>query len=121
MRISLCCLSLLAAPQAFAQQAPAPQGGDVVRAADDAFGRRVGVEDVGLYSEAEVRGFDLQSAGNYRIEDHYFVRATGLPLTLIDGTAIRVGANGLRTDFAAPSGVVQYDLPDAAAGTQGRI
>jgi iron complex outermembrane receptor protein len=121
MRISLCCLSLLAAPQAFAQQAPAPQGRDVVRAADDAFGRRVGVEDVGLYSEAEVRGFDLQSAGNYRVEDHYFVRATGLPLTLIDGTAIRVGANGLRTDFAAPSGVVQYDLPDAAPGTQGRI
>lgn len=120
MRISLCCLSLLSVPEALAQQAP-PQGRDVVRAADDAFGRRVGIEDVGLYSEGEVRGFDLQSAGNYRIEDHYFVRATGLPLTLIDGTAIRVGANGLRTDFAAPSGVVQYDLPDAVPGTRGRV
>ena len=121
MRISLCCLSLLASPQALAQQVPAPQGRDVVGAADDAFGRRVGIEDVGLYSESEVRGFDLQSAGNYRIEDHYFVRAAGLPLTLIDGTAIRVGANGLRTDFAAPSGVVQYDLPDMEIGTRGRI
>jgi iron complex outermembrane receptor protein len=124
MRISLCCLSLLAAPETLAQQAqpaPAPQPRDVVRAADDAFGRRVGIEDVGLYSEGEVRGFDLQSAGNYRIEDHYFVRATGLPLTLIDGTAIRVGANGLRTDFAAPSGVVQYDLPEATPGTRARI
>ncbi|NIJ20516.1 iron complex outermembrane receptor protein [Sphingomonas naasensis] len=126
MRISLCCLSLLATPEAWAQQAqpvpaPVPQGRDVVRAADDAFGRRVGIEDVGLYSESEVRGFDLQSAGNYRIEDHYFVRAIGLPLTLIDGTAIRVGANGLRTDFAAPSGVVQYDLPDVAPGTRARV
>lgn len=128
MHVSLYCLSLLVVPDALAQRAqpapvptPTPQGRDVVRAADDAFGRRVGIEDVGLYSESEVRGFDLQSAGNYRIEDHYFVRATGLPLTLIDGTAIRVGANGLRTDFAAPSGVVQYDLPDAPAGTRARV
>ncbi len=127
MRCSICCLSLLAAPAAHAQtvaappQAPQPQGRDVVRAADDAFGRRIGIEDVGLYSEGEVRGFDLQSAGNYRIEGHYFVRAAGLILPLTEGTAIRVGANGLRTDFAAPSGVVQYDLPDAAPGMRATI
>lgn len=120
MRICLC-LPLLAASPALAQQAPQPPGRDVVRAADDAFGRRVGIEDVGLYSESEVRGFDLQSAGNYRVEDHYFVRAAGLPLTLLDGTAIRVGANGLRTDFAAPSGVVRYDLPEAQPGLGARI
>jgi iron complex outermembrane receptor protein len=119
MRICLC-LSLAVAPQALAQQAR-PPGRDVVRAADDAFGRRVGIEDVGLYSESEVRGFDLQSAGNYRVEDHYFVRAAGLPLTLLDGTAIRVGANGLRTDFAAPSGVVRYDLPEAQPGVGARV
>jgi iron complex outermembrane receptor protein len=123
MRRSICFLSLLAAPGAHAQQAPAPQAapqgrGDVVRAADDAFGRRIGIEEVGLYSEGEVRGFDLQSAGNYRIEDHYFVRAIGLPLTLQEGTAIRVGANGLRTDFAAPSGVVQFDLAKPEPGAK---
>ncbi|UIJ46363.1 TonB-dependent receptor [Sphingomonas cannabina] len=125
MRCSICCLSLLAAPAAHAQIAispPAqPQNRDVVRAADDAFGRRIGVEEVGLYTESEVRGFDLQSAGNYRIEDHYFVRAAGMLQPLTEGTAIRVGANGLRTDFAAPSGVVQYDLPDGVPGMQATI
>jgi iron complex outermembrane receptor protein len=89
--------------------------GDVVAAADDAFGRRIGIEEVGLYSEGEVRGFDLQAAGNYRIEDHYFARTSGLFVAMNAGTLIRVGANGLRTDFAAPSGVVQYDLPSAAS------
>jgi iron complex outermembrane recepter protein len=129
MRFALSCLALCAAPAApaaFAQTvppppAPAAQGNDVVRAADDAFGRRIGIEDVGLYSEGEVRGFDLQSAGNYRIENHYFVRASGLPVSFLEETAIRVGANGLRTDFAAPSGVVQYDLVRPAPGVGASI
>ncbi|MGK6319269.1 TonB-dependent siderophore receptor [Sphingomonas sp. DT-204] len=125
MRRFICSLSLLAAPAAHAQTAisppPQPQGSDVVRAADDAFGRRIGIEEVGLYTESEVRGFDLQSAGNYRIEDRYFVRAAGMLQPLMEGTVIRVGANGLRTDFAAPSGVVQYDLPDGAPGMQATI
>ena len=54
-------LALGAACAAHAQTARAPQppaNGDVVRAADDAFGRRIGIEEVGLYSEGEVRGFD---------------------------------------------------------------
>ncbi|MGK6356695.1 TonB-dependent siderophore receptor [Sphingomonas sp. DT-207] len=122
MRETICCLSLLAVPSAHAQVAPAlPQSGDVVRASDDAFGRRIGIEEVGLYTESEVRGFDLQSAGNYRIEDHYYVRAAGMLQPVTQGTAIRVGANGLRTDFAAPSGVVQYDLPDGSPGAQATI
>lgn len=124
MRHSLFCLSVLAVPAAYAQTARAPQppaNGDVVRAADDAFGRRVGIEEVGLYSEGEVRGFDLQAAGNYRIEDHYYVRVAGMLQPLNGGTAIRVGANGLRTDFAAPSGVVQYTLPAGGAGTRASL
>lgn len=121
MRASILYLSCFAAPLAQAQTAAPPQGRDVVREADDAFGRRIGVEEVGLYSESEVRGFDLQSAGNYRIEDHYFVRAAGLLQPVTEGIAIRVGASGLRTDFAAPSGVVQYDLPDGLPGAQATI
>ncbi|MBB4839649.1 iron complex outermembrane receptor protein [Sphingomonas kyeonggiensis] len=124
MRHSLFCLSVLAVPTAHAQTARAPQppaNGDVVRAADDAFGRRVGIEEVGLYSEGEVRGFDLQAAGNYRIEDHYYVRVAGMLQPLNGGTAIRVGANGLRTDFAAPSGVVQYTLPAAGGGSRASL
>jgi iron complex outermembrane recepter protein len=124
MRYSVFCLSLLAAPVAQAQTARAPQpasGDDVVRAADDAFGRRIGIEQVGLYSESEVRGFDLQAAGNYRIEDHYYVRVAGMLLPVDGGTAIRVGANGLRTDFAAPSGVVQYSLPGGVNGARASL
>ncbi|WP_448662474.1 TonB-dependent siderophore receptor [Sphingomonas sp. CJ20] len=117
MRCSIL-FSLLVAPAAASGQTVLSpvQARDVLREADDAFGRRIGIEDVGLYSESEVRGFDLQSAGNYRIEDHYFVRAAGLLQPVTEGVAIRVGANGLRTDFAAPSGVVQYDLPDGVRG-----
>lgn len=124
MRCSVFCL-LFAAPAAHAQTARAPQpaagSNDVVRAADDAFGRRIGIEQVGLYSESEVRGFDLQAAGNYRIEDHYYVRVSGMLLPVDGGTAIRVGANGLRTDFAAPSGVVQYSLPAGATGARASL
>ncbi len=126
MRNPVFCLSLLVASAAHAQTAPAqapqpPAGGDVVRAADDAFGRRIGIEEVGLYSESEVRGFDLQAAGNYRIEDHYYVRVAGMLQPLNGGTAIRVGANGLRTDFAAPSGVVQYTLPGSDPGARASL
>lgn len=117
MRCSVLFPLLVAPVVASGQTGPSPvQARDVLREADDAFGRRIGIEDVGLYSESEVRGFDLQSAGNYRIENHYFVRAAGLLQPVTEGIAIRVGANGLRTDFAAPSGVVQYDLPDGVRG-----
>lgn len=123
MRCPLLPLTLLVPAAAHAQSAPAPpaQNRDVVRESDDAFGRRIGVEDVGLYSESEVRGFDLQSAGNYRIEDHYFVRAAGLLQPVTESTAIRVGASALRTDFAAPSGVVQYALADGVPGMHATI
>lgn len=119
MRSSLLCLAILATP-ALAQP-PAPQPRDVVGAADDAFGLRIGIEEVGLYSESEVRGFSLQSAGNFRIGDHYFVRAASPIQPIIQGTRIRVGVNGLRTDFATPSGTLQYDLATAAPGFGGSV
>lgn len=123
MRCLVLSLTLFLAPAAYAQSAsPRPaEARDVVRESDDAFGRRIGIEDVGLYSESEVRGFDLQSAGNYRIEDHYFVRAAGLLQPVTQGTAIRVGVSALRTDFAAPSGVVQYALTDGVPGVHATI
>ena len=84
--------------------------------ADDAFGRLVGVELIGLYSELRVRGFSLENAGNYRIEGNYFVRASPLPYMIRDGTTVRIGVNALRYDFPAPSGVVEYGLRRAAPG-----
>lgn len=51
MRHSIFCLPFLMVPAVHAQTARAPQppaNGDVVSAADDAFGRRIGIEEVGL-------------------------------------------------------------------------
>jgi iron complex outermembrane recepter protein len=90
---------------------------DVVAASDDAFGRRVGVEQIGLYSESNVRGFNLQDAGNYRIEGSYFVRSAAPANPVVAGTTTRVGINALRYDFPAPSGVVDYGLRVAEPGT----
>jgi iron complex outermembrane receptor protein len=97
--------------------APAGAQTGVVEAADDAFGRRIGVESIGLYSEAQVRGFNLQQAGNYRIEGSYFVRSAAPIGPLLGGVVTRIGINALRYDFPSPSGVIEYELRTPAAGT----
>ncbi|WP_407352370.1 hypothetical protein [Luteimonas sp. R10] len=106
LAVVLACLAALFAP-ARAQQ-------EVIGEADDAFGNRIGQESIGLYSESLVRGFSLQQAGNYRIDGAYFVRAAPPPDTIVDGARILVGPAALPVDFPAPSGIVQYRLPDAA-------
>lgn len=113
--IAACSASI--ASSAEAQVAPA--AGDVVRSSDDGFGRRIGVEEIGIYSEGNVRGFDLQEAGNFRIDDHYFVRSAAPINPVISGTAVRIGANALRYDFPAPSGVYEYRLKGAQPGAAG--
>lgn len=97
--------------------APAGAQTGIVESADDAFGRRVGVESIGLYSEAQVRGFNLQQAGNYRVEGSYFVRSAAPIGPLLSGVVTRVGINALRYDFPSPSGVIEYELRNAAPGT----
>lgn len=84
----------------------------------DAFGVRTGVEQIGLYSESQVRGFSLQDAGNYRLEGAYFVRAGNLVDPILARVNTRVGINALGLDFPAPSGVVDYRLraPSEAPG-----
>ncbi len=83
----------------------------IQRAASDAFGTRIGDESVGLYSEGQVRGFSLQEAGNYRIENAYFVRGARVFTDAVSGgSTVRVGPNALGFDFPSPSGVVQYSL-----------
>jgi iron complex outermembrane recepter protein len=83
----------------------------IQRAASDAFGTRIGDESVGLYSEGQVRGFSLQEAGNYRIENAYFVRGARVFTDAVSGgSTVRVGPNALGFDFPSPSGVVKYSL-----------
>lgn len=94
---------------------------DVNATAADAFGTRVGVESVGLYSERSVRGFSLQDAGNYRIEDAYFIRAAQPANPVVIGTTTRVGIGAVRADFPGPSGLVDYQLRRPTGGAHGWI
>ena len=89
---------------------------DVVTKAQDAFGERIGLERIGLYSESQVRGFSLSTAGNYRIDGAYFAKEVGLANPVIGGVTTRVGWNALTADFAAPSGIVEYHLKSAPPG-----
>lgn len=101
-------------------QKPAAAGGgdNVLSTANDAFGERVGIEQVGLYSETLSRGFSLANTGAYRIDGAYFAPTNGLVDPLIGGVSIRLGASAARLDFPSPSGVVYYRLRTAPPGEQ---
>lgn len=96
-------LALFASSSALAQES-------AIATASDAFGERVGIEQIGLYDEGQVRGFDLQSSGAYRIEDAYFSMASNLNDPVLAGVSVRVGVNAARLAYPAPSGVVNYRL-----------
>lgn len=95
---------------ACAAAGPAAAQDSAVRSAADAFGERVGIEQIGLYNEGQVRGFDLNASGAYRIEDAYFSRAAPINDPVLAGVGVRVGVNAARLAYPAPSGVVNYRL-----------
>jgi iron complex outermembrane recepter protein len=105
---------LLAASSAAAQDS-------AVKSAADAFGERVGTEQSGLYSETQVRGFDLNDSGAYRIDDAYFSRAAALNDPVLAGVGVRVGVNAVRLAYPAPSGVVNYRLRQAGPVNELRL
>jgi iron complex outermembrane receptor protein len=94
---------------------------NAVKSAADAFGERVGAEQAGLYSETQVRGFDLNDSGAYRIDDAYFSRAAALNDPLLAGVGVRVGVNAARLAYPAPSGVVNYRLRQAGPVNELRL
>lgn len=104
-------LSLFSAGAAVAQES-------AVKSAADAFGERVGIEQLGLYNEGQVRGFDLGNSGAYRIDDAYFVRASPLNDPVLAGVGVRVGVNAARLAYPAPSGVVNYRLREPGPQNQ---
>lgn len=112
MRISL---FLGAACACVALPSPAV-GQDAAGRSDDAFGKLVGLESIGLYGESQVRGFSLENAGNYRIEGNYFARVVPPFYLIRAASTVRIGVNALRYDFPAPSGVLEYDLRRASPG-----
>jgi iron complex outermembrane recepter protein len=94
----------------------AAQSDNAILNARDAFGERVGVETVGIYTESQVRGFNLANTGAYRIEGAYFVRDATLPDTVLAGVSVRAGVNAARLAYPSPSGVVDYRLKSTKAG-----
>lgn len=89
---------------------------NAVVGAEDAFGSSEGDESVGIYDQTSVRGFNLEAAGNYRIDGRYFVKNSGVSSFFVERTTIWIGYNALSLDFAGPSGVVDYKLRDPQRG-----
>lgn len=98
--------AILAPCPAFAQRTEE----NAVTQSGDAFGKSVGNEKVGLYSQDDVRGFDPIDAGNARIEGLYFDQQDRIPSRLQNGNTIRVGISAQRYPFPAPTGIVDYSL-----------
>src|SRR5262245_56067738 len=94
---------------------------NAVTTAADAFGERVGTEQAGLYIETQVRGFDVNDSGAYRIDDAYFSRAAPLNDPVLAGVGVRVGVNAVRLAYPAPSGVVNYRLRQAGPVNELRL
>ena len=94
---------------------------NALTSAADAFGERVGTEQAGLYTESQVRGFDLNDSGAYRIDDAYFSRAAALNDPVLAGVGVRVGVNAVRLAYPAPSGVVSYRLREPGPTDQLRL
>jgi iron complex outermembrane receptor protein len=94
---------------------------NAVESAADAFGERVGTEQSGLYTETQVRGFDLNESGAYRIDDAYFSRAAAMNDPVLTGVGVRVGVNAVRLAYPAPSGVVNYRLRQAGPANELRL
>ncbi len=113
----LVCAAPIAAALLTAAGAAQAQENAVATAAD-AFGERVGIEQLGLYDEGQVRGFSLESSGAYRINEAYFVRAAPLNDPVLAGVSVQVGVTAARQPYPAPSGVVNYRLREPGPDNQ---
>ncbi len=105
-RLGFVLTSLALAPPALAQRTD----DNVTAQSDDAFGRSVGNESLGIYTPGEVRGFSPIDAGNVRMEGLYFDRQTDPNNRLVEGSAIRVGIASQSYPFPSPTGIVDYEL-----------
>ena len=83
---------------------------NAVTAAEDAFGKSVGDQSIGIYNSDDVRGFSPVDAGNLRIEGLYFDQAGRVNSRLEAGATIRVGISAQGHAFPAPTGIADYEL-----------
>ena len=64
LAVALVAIALVSARAAHAQRTEE----NVTTSSEDAFGRSIGNESIGIYNEGDVRGFSPIEAGNVRIE-----------------------------------------------------
>lgn len=83
---------------------------NVVTASDDAFGRAVGNDRIGIYAADSVRGFSPIEAGNVRIEGLYFDQQSTPSMRLVDKSAVRVGYAAKGYPFPAPTGIADLQI-----------
>lgn len=106
MKLTFSALALFSTQTAFAQRTD----DNAVTGADDAFGKSVGGETIGIYHADDVRGFSPSTAGNLRLEGLYIDQQGFLTDRLIDGSTIHVGLSAQGYPFPAPTGIANYDL-----------
>ena len=82
---------------------------NVTTESDDAFGRSVGNESIGIYNAGDVRGFSPIDAGNVRIEGLYFDRQTDPPT--------RGSSKARRSASASPRRAIRSPRPPASSTT----
>ncbi len=92
---------------------------NAVESSEDAFGKSVGNENIGLYNPFEVRGFSAVDAGNVRLDGLYFDRQTDPSRQLVPTSTMRVGISAQGYVLPAPTGIVDYEL--ARAGDRWRV
>jgi iron complex outermembrane recepter protein len=90
---------------------------NAVKQADDAFGKSVGDEHIGIYSADDVRGFSPVDAGNVRLEGLNFDQQAFLTGRLVAGNTIRVGISAQGYPFPAPTGIADYEIRKPGAQT----
>jgi hypothetical protein len=90
------------------QASGAPPIGD----ADNAYGLRVGNEEIGLYDTGSIRGFALDAGANYRLDGAFFTAFTERAERVEASAAIRAGPNLFAARFPSPTGVVDIGTDD---------
>ena len=81
-----------------------------MNSADDAFGSSVGLEQTGIYSDQDTRGFSPSKAGNARIDGVYYDPVGSLSSRLRSANVVRVGFAAEDYPFSAPTGIIEYRL-----------
>ena len=115
MRLLIPSIGILAVAAGHHSSAWAQAHANAAAQASDAFGFRSGDDSVGIYDESSVRGFNLEAAGNYRVNGSYFVKNSGVSSFFLESTSVRIGYSTLNSILPGPSGVVDYRLREPAA------